>query len=208
LDGHTGIEHVIPVAPLRNDVLALLGVSNVGYTPTLIVGYGGIWGERYWYQHHNVYENRRLLQFVPRFVVDPLSRRRTMAPEEEYYHIELARSATRIRRAGGRVLLGSHGQMQGLGAHWELWMLVQGGMSEMEALEAATIHGAEYLGLGDDIGSIQAGKVADFIILNANPLDDIQHSENIFMIVKNGFVWDRNLNSLFPVASERKPFRF
>ncbi|WP_210512409.1 amidohydrolase family protein [Natronogracilivirga saccharolytica] len=208
IDGHTGIEHAIPVAPLRTDMLALLGVSNVGYTPTLVVGYGGIWGENYWYQKENVFENRRLLQFVPRHVVDARSRRRLKVPDEEFYHFELARSARQVVRAGGRVQLGAHGQLQGLAAHWELWMLVQGGMTEMEALRAATIHGADYIGLADDLGSIEPGKLADFIVLNQNPLDDIAYSESIYMVVKNGRVWDSNLNELFPRESERKPFRF
>ncbi|MDG5768288.1 amidohydrolase family protein [Balneolales bacterium ANBcel1] len=208
LDGHTGIEHAIPVAPLRNDVLALLGVSNVGYTPTLVVGYGGIWGENYWYQKHDVFENRRLMQFVPRHVVDARARRRLMVPDEEFYHFELARSARQVVRAGGRVQLGSHGQLQGLAAHWELWMFVQGGMTELEAIRAATIHGAEYLGLGGDLGSIRSGKLADFVILNQNPLDDIRNSEDIYMVVKNGRAWDRNLYQRYPGERERRPFRF
>ena len=208
IDGHTGIEHAIPVAPLQNDMLALLGVSNVGYTPTLVVGYGGIWGENYWYQHYDVYDNHRLLRFVPRHVVDARARRRMMAPEEEFYHFELARAARQVVRAGGRVQLGAHGQLQGLAAHWELWMFVQGGMTEMEALRAATIHGAEYLGLGNDLGSIEVGKLADFVILNSNPLDDISNSESIYMVVKNGQAWDRDLNERFPGERERRLYRF
>ncbi len=208
IDGHTGIEHAIPVAPLHNDMLALLGVSNVGYTPTLVVGYGGVWGENYWYQKYNVYEDYRLLQFVPRHVIDARARRRMKVPDEEFYHFELARSARQVVRAGGRVLLGSHGQLQGLAAHWELWMFVQGGMTELEAIRAATIHGAEYLGLGNDLGSIEPGKMADFVVLNMNPLDDIRNSENVFMVVKNGRAWDGNLNELFPTERQRRPHRF
>ena len=208
IDGHTGIEHAIPVAPLRNDMLALLGVSNVGYTPTLVVGYGGIWGENYWYQKYDVFEDLRLLNFVPRHVVDARARRRLMVPDQEFYHFELARAARQVVRAGGRVQLGAHGQMQGLGAHWELWMFVQGGMTELEAIRAATIHGADYIGLGSDLGSIETDKLADFVILNMNPLDDIRNSENVFMVVKNGRAWDSNLNELFPTERERRPYRF
>lgn len=208
IDGHTGIEHALPVTPLRNDLLALLGVSNVGYTPTLVVGYGGIWGENYWYQKTDVFENRRLLRYVPRHVIDSRARRRLMVPETEFYHFALAESVRKVVRAGGRVQLGSHGQLQGLAAHWELWMLVQGGLSEMEALRAATLHGAEYLGLGSDLGSIEPDKLADFVVLVQNPLESIRNSETISMVVKNGRVWDADLNELYPEKRAWKPSRF
>ena len=75
--------------------------------------------------------------------MDPVSRRRIIAAgDEDYNHIRISRGAKVIQDAGGLVTLGAHGQMQGLGAHWELWMLEQGGMTEVEALKAATINGA------------------------------------------------------------------
>ena len=128
----------------------LFAKSKTGYTPTLIVGYGGLSGEYYWYQHTNVWENERLLRFMPREVVDARSRRRTMAPEDDFNHVLIAQGAKQILDAGGAVQLGAHGQLQGLGAHWELWMLQQGGMTPIEAIRAATIDGARYLGLDAD----------------------------------------------------------
>ena len=127
LDGHTTLEHPIPVAPVYDPELRLLSRFGTGYTPTLIVGYGGLSGEYYWYQHSNVWENQRLAKFVPRWVIDPRSIRRTMAPDSEYHHFALSKTATDILHRGGNVELGAHGQLQGLGAHWELWMLQQGG---------------------------------------------------------------------------------
>src|SRR4029078_10919620 len=86
LDGHTGIEHAVPIAPLYKDAVTLFAKSHTQYTPTLIVGSGGLGGENYWYQHTNVYDNQKLLRFTPRGHIDPRARRRMMAPEDDFYH--------------------------------------------------------------------------------------------------------------------------
>ncbi|HEU4718002.1 MAG TPA: amidohydrolase family protein [Bacteroidia bacterium] len=192
LDGHTGIEHNIPVAPVYDDVVKLWSNSETGYTPTLIVTYGAMNGECYWYQHSNVWENSRLLNFYPRGMIDSRSRHRVMAPEEEYNngHILVSQSVKKLADAGVRVNLGAHGQLQGLGAHWELWMLAQGGMSPMQALRCATMNGAWYLGLDKSIGSLEKGKLADLIVLDNNPLEDIYNSQYVKYTMVNGRLYD------------------
>ncbi len=190
LDGHTGIEHSLPVSPLYADATTLLAKSHTGYTPTLIVGYGGLWGENYWFMKTKVWENKRLLTFTPRDVIDPRSRRRMMAEEDDFNYIENAKAAKGVLDAGGKVQLGAHGQLQGLGAHWELWMFVQGGMTPLEAIRAATLAGAQYIGLDADLGSLEPGKLADLIVLEKSPLDNIQNSESIQYVMKNGRLYD------------------
>lgn len=190
LDGHTGIEHSLPVAKLYKDVVTLFARSKTGYTPTLIVGYGGLFGENFWYQHTNVWENERLLRFTPRETIDARSRRRPMAPEDDFNHVSISKGAKQILDAGGLVQLGAHGQLQGLGAHWELWMLQQGGMSPLEAIRCATINGATYLGLDAEVGSLENGKLADLVVLDRNPLDNIRNSEGISMVMLNGRLYD------------------
>jgi Tol biopolymer transport system component/imidazolonepropionase-like amidohydrolase len=190
LDGHTGIEHTIPVAPIYKDVVALWGGSQTGYTPTLVVGYGGLWGENYWYEKYNVWENERLMNFYPRRLVDARSRRRVKAPENEFWHMKLARNCKDLTDAGVKVNLGAHGQLQGLGSHWELWMFAQGGMTNMEVLRAGTLNGAWYLGMDDQLGSIEEGKLADLIVLEKNPLDDIYNTETVQYTMVNGRIYD------------------
>jgi imidazolonepropionase-like amidohydrolase/Tol biopolymer transport system component len=207
LDGHTGVEHSLPVPRIYKDTVELFAKSKSGYTPTLIVGYGGLSGEYYWYQHTNVWENERLLQFVPREIVDARSRRRLMAPENDFNHVLIAKGAKQVVDAGGMVLLGAHGQLQGLGAHWELWMLQQGGMTPMEALRAATIDGARYIGLDGDLGSIEKGKLADLIVLDRNPLETIRNSESINMVMLNGRLYDgKTLNEIGNRQRQRPKF--
>ncbi len=192
LDGHTTIEHNMPVAPLFNDVVQLWKNAKTGYTPTLIVCYNAVSGEYYWYQHTNVWENEKLLRFTPRSVIDTRSRYRTMLPEEEYEngHILVSKSVKKLMDAGVRIDMGAHGQLQGLGAHWEIWMLQQGGMTNHQALQAATINSATSLGLDKWIGTLEPGKLADLIVMDKNPLDNIRNTESIRYTMVNGRLYD------------------
>ena len=209
VDGHTGIEHSIPVANIYDDVIQLWGKTKTGYTPTLIVGYGGAFGENYWYHKTNVYDDPRLTTFVPRRVLDSRARRRVMAPDEEYNHIDNARVAKQLQDAGVTVHVGAHGQREGLGAHWEMWMFAQGGMRPMDVLRAATIDGARYLAMDKDIGSLEPGKLADLIVLDRNPLENIQNTRSVRYTVVNGRIYDAaTMNELGNHPRTRKPLFF
>ena len=190
IDGHTGVEHSLPVAPVYKDVVNLWKNTQVGYTPTLIVAYGGQWGENYWYDRTNVWENERLMAFTPRSIIDERARRRTTSEYGDYNHIDVSKATKQLADAGVKVNLGAHGQIQGLGAHWELWMLAQGGMSPLQAIRAATINGASYLGMEKEIGSLEVGKLADLVVMDANPLEDIRNSEKIKYVMINGRLYD------------------
>lgn len=209
LDGHTGIEHNVPIYPLYNDVLTMWSASNVGYTPTLSVNYGSMSGEYYWYQHTNVWEKERLLAFTPRGVVDSRSRHRTMVPYEEYEigHFQSAAAAKELHDRGITVNIGGHGQLQGLAAHWEIWMFTQGGMSNHDALRTGTINPANYIGMGDHIGSLEVGKLADLIVIDGNPLENIFDTENVVYTMMNGRLYDATtMNEIGNHSRERLPF--
>lgn len=205
LDGHTTIEHNIPIVTLHKDVIELWRQSGTAYTPTLIVSYGGVSGEYYWYQHTNVWEKERLLRFTPRSIVDTRSRHRIMLPEEEYEngHIQISRQAKKLLDAGVAVNMGAHGQLQGLGAHWEIWMMQQGGMTNHEALQTATIHPAKSLGLDQKIGSLEVGKLADLIVLDQNPLENIRNTESIKYTMINGRLYDAE--TMNEIGNQNRP---
>jgi imidazolonepropionase-like amidohydrolase len=182
----------MPVAPLYNDVIQLWKNAKTAYTPTLIVNYGSVNGEFYWYQHSNVWEKERLLRFTPRDVIDTRSRHRTMLPEEEYIngHILTSGSLKKLVDQGVLVNMGAHGQIQGIGAHWEIWMMQQGGMSNHQALQTATINPAKSLGFDKYIGSLEAGKLADLLVMDKNPLENIRNTESIRYTMVNGRLYD------------------
>jgi imidazolonepropionase-like amidohydrolase len=208
-DGHTGIEHAIPVSKVYDDVVQFWGKTGTGYTPTLVVAYGGNWGENYWYQKTDVWADERLQSFVPRRILDASSRRRTMVPDDEFNHFDVAATAKQLLDAGVRVQLGAHGQREGLAAHWELWMFEQGGMTPLEAIRASTLDGARYLGMEREIGSIETGKLADLIVLDANPLENVRNTRSVRYTMVNGRLFDAaTMNEIGNHPRARKPFFF
>jgi Tol biopolymer transport system component len=210
LDGFHGNEHTLPIAPLYKDVVQIFAQSGIAETPTLIVNYGGPFGENYWYENADVHDNAKLNHFTPHRIIDEKTKRR---PEwfrkDEYAFPRLAAQVTKLQRAGGLVGVGSHGQLQGLGYHWEMWMLASGGMTPIEVLRCATVNGSKIIGRPDDLGSIQPGKLADLVVLDKNPLDDIHNTNTIRWVMKNGELFEGDtLNQVWPEQKKLEPLWF
>jgi hypothetical protein len=101
-----------------------------------------------------------------------------------------------MRRAGMRILpgtdFGAPLTIPGVDLHEELAKLVDAlGMSPLEALRAATVHSAEFFGIADSLGSIAPGKLADLVLLDANPLEDIRNTRRVHAVFANGRLLDR-----------------
>lgn len=207
VDGHTGIEHTLSVQTAYDDVMDLWRGTEVGYTPTLCVAYGGISGERYWYQHDDLWSHPRLNSFMPKNLLHPRSRRREKAPLEDYNHIRVAEIAKQVVEQGGLAQTGGHGQLVGMDTHWELWSLVQGGMSNLDALRCGTILGARYLGMDKDLGSLEKGKLADLIVIDRghDPTKDIRDSQQIAMVMLGGRLFDAKTMSEIGGAEQPAP---
>ena len=207
LDGYPGHEHSFPIYPLYKDFIDFVTFSNTAYTPTLLVAYGGPWAENYYYATEPVNGDPKLNRFTPKSELDSKSRRRNSGwfMREEHVFDDHAVFVKDLVEAGGLAGVGSHGQLQGLGYHWELWSMKSGGISNFNALRIATILGAEAIGLSKDIGSIEVGKLADMVILEKNPLEDIRHTNTVKMVVKNGFVYDgESLDQLYPTFKKQE----
>ena len=209
VDGHTGIEHALPIAEVYDDVKQLWTQTQVGYTPTLNVAYGGLDGEHYWYAHTDVWQHPLLSRYVPRSVLAARAIRRPMAPEEDYNVLRVAKTATALQRAGVPANIGAHGQREGLGAHWEMWMFALGGMTPLEVIRTATMNPARYIGLDRDLGSLEVGKLADLVIIDGDVLADIRLSDRISQVMQNGRLFDaKTMNEVISRNKPRKPFFF
>ncbi len=203
IDGYPGHEHSFPIAPLYQDVVELVAKSGTVYTPTLLVSYGGPFAENYYYTSTEVHNEAKLRRFVPHEDLDQLTRRRPWFHEDEHVFKLHAAQAKKIVEAGGKVCIGGHGQLQGLGYHWELWSVQSGGMSNLDALRCATIFGAQALGFEKDLGSITAGKLADLLVLEQNPLENIRNTNSIRYVMKNGLLYNaETLDQIWPVEKK------
>ena len=208
VDGYPGIEHTIPITPKYDDVFEWYKATQTTNSPTLIVEYGGPFGEGWFYQSEDLLGDAKLRHFTHPVDFDGKVRRRGLgnapgpagfAVKEEYAMWQHAADVAKTVAAGGRIGVGSHGQLQGLGMHWELWLLQGGGLPTHDALRAATIVGAEAVGLAQDVGSLEAGKMADLLVLDRDPLVDIRNTNSIRQAMLNGRLYDSNtLDEVYP----------
>jgi imidazolonepropionase-like amidohydrolase/Tol biopolymer transport system component len=199
MDGVSGLEHTVGLTPLYNDVIRLWSATQAGNTPTLIVVYNGPQGETAFHQEERLWEDPKLLQFFPKDELMPFRRPTRFFPDD-IYATEMASQIRKLAQAGVSVQVSGHGQMHGLDKHWEMELMSRGGFTNAEIMAIATINSAKYLGLDAQLGSIEPGKLADLVILDANPLVDIRNTRKIDMVMLNGVLYrGTDTGRVFPI---------
>tara|TARA_R110000751_G_scaffold2018_9_gene9155 strand:+ start:91712 stop:95038 length:3327 start_codon:yes stop_codon:yes gene_type:complete len=205
-DGNSTIEHNVPGEVFYEDVLQYWQGSQSNYTPTLVVTYGGLAGDPYWRQATDVFDNPLMVHTPPRQLIAQTARRVT-APDWAFVDDEAAREAKKLAERGVKVSIGAHGQQAGVAAHWELWSFARGGMTAVEALRAGTIESARSLGMDRDIGSLEVGKLADLLVLSADPSENIRNSDKIDRVMLGGRLYDaRTMNEVETGSARRLPY--
>lgn len=198
-DGFAGNEHALTAVPLYKDVVELVARSRVSYTLTLQITNGGPEGQDFYLTRRPMHGDAKLSRFSPHFVVDIKTLQRDWRDPNQYLFARIAEGAAKIARAGGLLGVGSHGEMPGLGMHWEMQAYASGGMTPMEVLRAATIGSAETIGRQAEFGSLETGKYADLVVLDRNPLEDIANTLSIRQVMKNGRLYDADtLDEIWP----------
>ena len=190
IDGFSGLEHAIPEAPIHDDIVQLMSRTGITNTPTLVVAFGGALPIYRLLAEERPHEDPRINRWFPDGALfQRTSTRLLWFPPEEYNEREAAAGAVDVLRAGGHIGLGGHGEVQGLSNHWEMGLLADGGMAPHDVLRVATIEGARAIGLDADLGSLESGKVADLVVLDANPLQSIRNSRTIAYVMKGGTLY-------------------
>ncbi|MEP3655064.1 MAG: amidohydrolase family protein [Litorimonas sp.] len=206
-DGNSSLEHNLPVAAIYDDVIQMFGQTEVAYTPTLSVTYGGVRGEDFYYQEANVWEHPILSKHVPPQMLQARAVRRQMVPEEDYADDNAGAGSKQLMEAGVPVSIGGHGQREGLASHWEMWSFARGGMSNLQALMTATTEPARHLGFSKDLGTLEVGKLADLVILSENPLDDIRNTDKVEHVMLGGRLYEADtMNEVFTGDKKRLPY--
>ncbi len=188
-DGYTGVEHSAGNHPIRDDFAQLVAASGTFYVPTVLTQIGA----EHYFRRSDVPNNEKLRSFISEAALRMLvarPRRGQGIDERETAFVPLIENVARLVQAGAIVGVGAHDMPAptGLGTHWEMWSFVRGGVPPMRALESATREGAVIIGVEDEVGTLEPGKLADFLVLRANPLDDIRNTTDIEYVVQSGVI--------------------
>lgn len=196
--GIDNLSHPVIVGPITDEFARMLAAKQIPMVTTLTIG------ERYSrLAEHPEYLDQALYQAT--LEADEIQILKTETQKE--YHARVwtwwmkimtpvaQENLRKIHQAGGILVLGSD-QSSGPDVHRELELIVASGISPLEAIRIATLNAARFLGRDRDMGSIAIGKIADMVLLNADPTVDINNAKDISAVFKSGQEINRQLLNL------------
>ena len=186
IQGYASLEHTMPPGPY-DDVLQLLTVAGTRWVPTLAVRSGNN------VRLHDEPErlaDAKLLAFTPSWRVQQADRSRRSVGEVTRADWVAQLATMRAAHRRGVMLLAGTDVCCGPSLHWELEYFVEAGIPPLEVLRIATQDAAAAVGADAHLGTLEPGKLADLVLLDANPLDDIRNTQAIWRVIKGGWVVD------------------
>ncbi|MBN8843139.1 MAG: PD40 domain-containing protein [Sphingomonadales bacterium] len=206
LDGYAGNEHALPIAPFQEDVLGLYRAMRTSYVSTLLVNTSGPTGRDYFVSRYDPALDAKVKRFwSPPAIAHKLAHREWGSLDASRLPI-LAADAAKLAENGALVGMGSHGDEPGIGYHYEMEAHTLGGMTPLATLHAATAGAAETIGRLDDMGTLEAGKYADILVFDADPLADIRNTRSVKLVMRGGQLFDADtLDELWPEARKLPP---
>jgi imidazolonepropionase-like amidohydrolase len=186
-----------------DELIGLMVENEVYFSPTLITFHRNfvVKGTGEW-------EADPAHQYIPEDKPPPFGAFNAEEREQWRRNVELMKQAVlKFQREGGLLIVGTDSPgavFPGWGVHQELELFVEAGLTPLEALQAATLNGARVLQKEQELGTVQVGKLADLLILDANPLENIAHTQRIHRVISKGVVLDPeallkdNLNQFGP----------
>jgi Tol biopolymer transport system component len=198
MDGQTACEHPLSESPVHRDVARFFGQAGAFYVPTFVVAGPGPTNIEYFFGREDLWKDEKQQRFMPWRMLAGHLRRRVLRPDTDYSFPLIAQGLADIIEEGGFGAIGSHGEHHGPSPHWEVWMAASA-LGAHDALRVASLHGAKMLGVEEDLGSLEVGKLADLIVLHANPLEDIENTMRIRYVMKGGVLHDGDtLDEIWP----------
>lgn len=174
------------------DVILSLAHAGMSVTPTVVMHGGYLMMAN---RHPELLDDLRKRALFNRDVVELFAERAAEARYDSDFGMEgetepggIQEAIRAVVEAGGTVTAGTDSPFVPFGSslHAELWLYVDGGLTPYQALQSATIRAAEAVGVADRLGSVEAGKLADLIVVRGDPLRDIRDAMNLEMVVRDG----------------------
>jgi len=200
--GFSFLEHSQP-NHMFDDVIQMMIAAGTCWTPTLAIGEGLV------VLIHDEPErllDEKLKAFFPKshITADKTYMKTVNVKTLRGMFVEVLDGIQKAHRRGVKVFIGTDagniGIFPGLTVHWEMEFFVKAGLEPIEVIRIATQKAAVAVGVGDDLGTLEPGKLADMILLNANPMEEIKNTQTIWRVIKGGWVFDPE--KLKPETSE------